>query len=593
MGHAASPLDYKDLLVFLATAGVVVPLFHRFRVSPVLGFLIAGVALGPDGLGRFAEQVPWARYVTLDDIEGVQGMAEFGVVFLLFMIGLELSWERLQAMRRFVFGLGMAQVALCTALLSAAALALGQPLAAALTIGAGLALSSTAVVMPVLAERKKLNSRVGRSAFSILLAQDLAVAPILIAITVAASAQAGGPWTDGLVSLAGGVGALIALVVGGRLLLRPMFHSVAKADSQELFVAASLLVVAGASVIAALGGLSMALGAFVAGLLLAETEFRHEVEVTIEPFKGLLLGVFFLSVGAGLDLDGLIASPLPFLGIAAGVAIIKAVVVFGLARGFGLAPRPALETAMVIAPAGEFAFVIVAAAVNAKLLAEPIGQAALVSATISLFATPMLAVLAEKLGRFLKTPDDDLPDAGVEDPAGERVLIIGHGRVGRLVGEMLSLHDIDYVAIDSDPDTVRQARGEDRTIYFGDAARPEFLKVCGIETTRAVVVTMDAPAKVIDVVRTARALRPDLTIVARARDDRHAAELYRLGATDAVPETTEASLQLAENTLVDLGVPMGLVLASVHEKREQFRKLFQASAGDDRPMRAVRRTTKR
>ncbi len=281
MAGEVAASDYKDLVVFLATAGVVVPLFQRLKISPVLGFLAAGVALGPDGFGRMADEVAWLKYLTIDDPDQIRGLGEIGVAFLLFTIGLELSWERLKAMRRLVFGFGLLQVVLCSAALAGVALLLGQPPLAAVVIGMALALSSTAVVMPVLAERKKVKSGMGRAVFSVLLAQDLAVAPILITIAVLAAAAAGGSWAPGLLALVPAAAGLAILVVAGRLVLRPLFRSVARSDNNELFLAACLFVVFAASFSAAVAGLSMGLGALIAGVLLAETEYRREVEHTI------------------------------------------------------------------------------------------------------------------------------------------------------------------------------------------------------------------------------------------------------------------------------------------------------------------------
>ncbi len=582
--------DYKDILVFLATAGVVAPLFRRLKISPVLGFLAAGVLLGPQGLGRLAAEHPWARLFSIADANDIEALAEFGVVFLLFMIGLELSWERLRKLRKLVFGLGLLQVAISATALGGAAFLFGVPPVGAAVLGLALALSSTALVMPVLAERRILNSASGRASFAVLLAQDLAVAPILIALTLM-----GGTHTSltGLaLALAPAALALAVLVVGGRLVLRPLFQSAARTRSPEMFVALSLLVVIGAGVAAQLGGLSMALGAFIAGLLLAETEFRREIEVTIEPFKGLLLGMFFVSVGVKLDLGRLLSEPAVLIALTVGVVALKAAITFVLGRLFRLPAKPALETALVLGPAGEFAFVVVAQALAEGLLGPEAGQRVLVSVSLGLFLVPFMAALAARLGQRLATPVEDLPEAIAGELAAGRVLVIGYGRVGRLVGEMLELHAREFVAVDSDPRLVAAAREEGRTIYFGDAGREEFLKRCGIETVPAVVVTMDAPGKVDDVVRATRRLRPDVTLVARARDAKHAARLYGLGVTDAVPETVEASLQLAENTLVDLGVPMGLVIASVHEKRDEFRRLFQSSAPDGRRTRALKRTRK-
>jgi len=505
----------------------------------------------------------------------------------MFMIGLELSWERLKAMRRLVFGFGLLQVVLCSVAIAGVAMLLGRPALGAVVVGMALALSSTAVVMPVLAERKRLQTGMGRATFSVLLAQDLAVAPILVTVAVLAAASAGGSWAPGLLTLLPAAAGLAIIVIAGRLVLRPLFRSVAKSNSHELFTAASLFVVMIASLGAAVAGLSMSLGALIAGLLLAETEYRREIEINIEPFKGLLLGLFFVSIGTQLDIDAVLAQPFTLAALVAGVVAVKIAVIFGIARAFKIPNRTALETAMVLGPAGEFAFVIVNTAVGERLVDPTFAQAVLVAATVSLFIIPAMAWLAERMGR--RVPKGELPPilAESQEQAGQRVLIVGYGRVGRLIGRVLAKHDIGFMAVDADAKLVASRREKGDPVWYGDASRPDFLKACGIESVPAVVVTMDGRAQVDEVVKTARALRPDMIIIARARDSQHAAELYRLGVTDAVPETTEASLQLAENTLVDLGVPMGYVIASIHEQREEFRKLFQDSA--KRPTRAMRR----
>ncbi|HXA38883.1 MAG TPA: cation:proton antiporter [Phenylobacterium sp.] len=571
--HDVSPGDYKDLVLFLATAGVVVPLFTRLKISPILGFLGAGVVLGPEGLGALAARAPWLGAFTVGKPAEVAQLAEFGVVFLLFTIGLELSWERLRAMRRLVFGLGGAQVAVGAALLATGGIVVLhlRPLVAAI-LGLALALSSTAVALPALAERKRLQSPAGRAVFAVLLFQDIAVAPLLVGLSVIGSgAQGLGP--EVLLALAPRVGGLLALAVAGRLLLRPMMRSVAKARSPELFVAASLLVVIGAGLVAAATGLSMGLGAFIAGLLLAETEYRHEVEVTVEPFKGLLLGLFFLSMGIGLDLSLLFRQPLLVLGIAAALIALKAGSVALLARLFRLRARGALETGLALAAGGEFAFIVVTQATAAGLLPEGTGQASLTAVTLSMFAIPALTALGARIGQgaAVTAPVEHQPPA-LPRGSEARVLIVGFGRVGRLVAEMLTHHAVPWTAIERDTRLVDAARREDKTIYFGDASRPELLRRCGLDSAPALVVTMDSPDGAEAVVASARDLRPDLMIVARARDARHAGRLYALGVTDAVPETIEASLQLSESLLVDLGVPMGLVIASIHEKRDEYRK---------------------
>ncbi|MBS0333765.1 MAG: cation:proton antiporter, partial [Proteobacteria bacterium] len=543
----------------------------RLKVSPILGFLGAGVVLGPSGLGALAVRFHWLDAFTVGRTQEVAQLAEFGVVFLLFTIGLELSWERLRAMRRMVFGLGGAQVAVGAALLMAGGVAFLElsPLVAGV-LGLALALSSTAVALPALAERKRLQAPAGRAVFSVLLFQDLAVAPLLVVLSVLGSG-ANGFGLEVLLALAPRALGLIVLAVAGRFLLRPMMRSVARAKSEELFVAACLLVVIGAGLIAAATGLSMGLGAFVAGLLLAETEYRHEVEVTVEPFKGLLLGLFFLSMGIGLDLSLLVREPGLVLGIAAALVTLKAASVTGLARLFGLKFKGALESGLALAAGGEFAFIVVNQAIGAGLLPQGTGQASLTAVTLSMFAIPSLTALGARLGRRAEALPTEAPPLPAAD--GEaHVLIVGYGRVGRLVAEMLTRHQVPWIAIERDTRLVEAARRESKTLYFGDAARPDLLVRCGLDRAPALVVTMDSPDGAEAVVAAARELRPDLMVVARARDARHAARLYELGVTDAVPETIEASLQLSESLLVDLGVPMGLVIASIHEKRDEYRK---------------------
>jgi CPA2 family monovalent cation:H+ antiporter-2 len=316
----------------------------------------------------------------------------------------------------------------------------------------------------------------------------------------------------------------------------------------------------------------MALGAFVAGLLLAETEFRHEVEVRVEPFKGLLLGMFFISVGIGLNVPLLLERPLIIVGSAVALVSLNTAVVFGLAKAFRLKTRAAIEAALLLAGAGEFAFVILGQAMDQGLVDRTVGQTALVAATLSMFSIPFLAQLGLKLGGRQIVPSELPPEPEGEPDDEPKVLVVGYGRVGRLVGDMLRRHQIAWVGAELDPKLVEQGRRAGEAIYFGDAARADFLMRCGLADAPALVVTMDNPEGAEAIVAVARELRPDLTIVARARDARHAQRLYDLGATDAVPETVEASLQLSEAVLVEIGVPMGLVIASIHERRDEFRK---------------------
>lgn len=583
------PESYKELLLFLGTAGVIVPLFGRLRISPILGFLAAGVAFGPFGLGALADKVPWISSVAITNVEQIARVAEFGVAFLLFMIGLELSWERLMRMRRLVFGLGALQVIVSTLALAAIALALGELPASAGVLGSALALSSTAIILPSLAERKRLNSAAGRASFAVLLFQDLAVAPLLFMVTVLGTRGGHSLGAGLLYALVPAVIALAVLVGLGRAILRPLFQLVAATKSNELFVAACLLVVIGTGLITAAGGQSMALGAFIAGLLLAETEYRRQIEVTIQPFQGLLLGLFFLSIGAGLDLSYVLANPVLTAGVAIGLVVVKSLVMFPLSLLMGL-PRPvASELAVVLAPGGEFALVLIGAAIAANVVPAAPGTTAMVAATLTMISIPLVIRLFERAAS--RTPSNDralLALTPQSDDGLARVLIVGYGRVGQLIGELLTRHNIPHLAIDKDPALVARQRAAGRMIYYGDSTRIELLRRCGIANARALVVTMDEPAAVEAVLTAARSERPDVVIVARARDAAHATRLYSLDVTDAVPETIEASLQLSEAVLIDIGIPMGLVIASIHEKRDEIRRMLQPSNGTGRERRAMR-----
>ncbi|HEY9421539.1 MAG TPA: cation:proton antiporter, partial [Thermoanaerobaculia bacterium] len=577
---------YQEPILFLATAGIVVPLFHKLRLSPVLGFLGAGALLGPFGLGRLVPEHPWVDWLTFTNPEGTSRLAEFGVVFLLFTIGIELSWQRLRTLRRLVFGFGSLQVALCTLAIGLFAFKAVDTITTAAIIGIAFALSSTAIVIPVLAEQKRLNAPAGRASFSALLFQDLAVAPILFTIAVL---DVRGPevtfMSFGTALLQAALA--LAVIVGlGRVVLRPFFQLVSATKSPELFMAACLLVVMVTSLAAAVSGLSMALGAFIAGVLLSETEYRRAVDTTIQPFKGLLLGVFFVSVGMGLDLFRFLAMPLTILAVATLIVAIKSSIIFGLSRPFGLNAADAAETGLLLGPGGEFALVILGSAMAAGLVPGEIGQNLLLVTTLTMVAIPLLARVGRRLSRRLEIRRPLDAAALVSPPADEigRVIVAGYGRVGRLVGDMLELHKVPYLAIDMDPVRVAEERKAGRPVYFGDGSLPEFLRACGIDRARALVITLDTPSSIEAVVAAARQERTDITIVSRARDARHAAQLYDLGVDDAVPETIEASLQLSEAVLADIGVPMGLVIASIHERRDEFRAMLRRD--DRKPERA-------
>jgi monovalent cation:H+ antiporter-2, CPA2 family len=593
MAGAIGNIDaYSDALVVLGTAGIVIPLVRRIGLSPILGYLGAGAVLGPLGLGTFKAQVPALYWLTVVDARNVSAFAELGVVFLLFLIGLELSFQRLLTMRRLVFGLGGLQVVLSTALIAGVAALAGQTGAAAIVTASCLALSSTAIVLDVLSHQRRLSTATGRASFSILLAQDLAVAPILLLVSILATGMGRSALSVLALAVANATLALGIIVLAGRLLLRPLFRLVAAAGTTELFVAATLFVIVASAVVAGLAGMSMALGAFVAGLLLAESEFRKAIESTIEPFKELLLGLFFFTVGMNIDLRELAHQPALLLACVAGLIGLKAALIVGLGRLFRVPRMAALETGLLLGPGGEFAFVVIGVAVTAQIVPTSTASFALAVTSVTMALIPVLAAVARRIAPHLDGRKAAEPaDAALlmAPPASDhgRAIVVGHGRVGQVVCDILDVHRVPYLATDRDTSVVAQARRRGREVYYGDASNAAFLKSCGIMIAPALIVTIHDHAAIDDIVGVARELRPDLMIVSRARDATHARHLYSVGVSDAVPETVEASLQLSEAALVGLGVPTGPVIASIHEKRDEFRRELQEAAGGN-DTRAIR-----
>jgi CPA2 family monovalent cation:H+ antiporter-2 len=547
-----------DALVILGAAGVVIPAFARFRISPVIGFILVGAAVGPAGLGSLAGERPWLEVITITDRATIEPFAELGILMLLFGIGLELSFRRLWAMRRKVFGLGGLQMLITGLLLSCGLMLIGalDPVPAAV-LGLALAMSSTALVMPLAGTA----SATGQTALAILLLQDLSLVPLLLFLDAKSS-------TDALVGvLIGGVAVIAVLLLAGRYLLSRMFAQAARTKSPEVFLAVSLLVVMLASLATGSVGLGAVAGALIAGLLIAETDYHAEVEVITAPLRGLALGIFLITVGMRLDLAELFADWAELLAATLVVLTLKAGVIFTLLRWRRSRTGTAVETGLLMASPSELTLIVLASALAAGVIgAETAAFWTLVTA-IGLTLTPLLAAAGKRMARRI---DPQALSSGISDTKGI-TLIFGFGRVGHVVADMLHEHGRPYLAVDGDIDCVATAREQGYKVLFGDVARGDAVERFGLCDAAAVVLTMDDPVLTVRLSGDIRASCPDLSIVARARDGAHAAQLYRAGATDAVPETMEGSLQISEAVLVDVGVAMGPVIASIHEKRSQLR----------------------
>jgi len=584
MEHGSEVPFLREVVVFLVTAGVVVPLFQRLKISPILGFLVAGILIGPFGIGRFADSVPWLQYATIPDVEGVAHLAELGVVFLLFMIGLELSLQRLWAMRRMVFGFGALQVVVTGAVVWALSRAIGLGGPASIAIGACLALSSTAIVTELLVERRRLASPPGRAAFSVLLFQDLAVVPILFVIGALGARDQDGLLLDLLIAMLEAAAAIAVILGAGRIVVRPFLRFVGASRNREVFTAAALLIILGTATATSFAGLSMALGAFLAGLVFSDTEFRHQIEADIEPFKGLFLGLFFVSVGMTIDPAFVAANPLTILALTVGIFVLKAVLLIGI----GLATRQpvpiAVETGLLLGQVGEFALVGLGAATVLGVIPRDISALLVVVAGASMAVTPMLVPFAEDLGkrldaRSLKGQLGRLDEgAEIED----HVIIAGFGRVGQLLGEVLDHQKAPYVALDVNGPAVASLRRSGLPVYFGDTSRVDVLKRAGIENASAVVVTMDDPKAAENIVRAVRRDGHKVPIIARARDRAHAERLFALGADEVIPETVEASLHLGEVMLRGLGLPQDAARMAIGDLRDRERAALDGFRGASR-----------
>lgn len=551
--HAALPL-LGELLLFCAIAGILIPLVRRFHLSQVLAFLIMGAIIGPHGLGSLTAPDSFLRHFTITNLEGTRAIAEFGVVFLLFTLGLEMSISRLWSMRRWVFGLGNVQILVTAAVIGSLAYAFGNTGAASLVLGLSLALSSTAIVMQLLAERHAIATPVGRVAFAILLMQDLMVVPLLVLVDHVGE-ESGMALVQALALAAAKAAVAVgAIALLGKRLVQPLFHRVSSTQQADAFMALIVLVTLGTATLTWVAGLSLALGAFLAGLLLAETAFRHQVEVTIEPFKGLLISLFFLSVGMGIDVRALLAEPLWVPLSILGLFVIKIVLATGALRLFGVRWPTAVEGGFLLGQGGEFAFIVIGIALTRALLPQEVGQFMLIVVGFSMLSAPAVARLGRWLASHLAGTQDQLQAAPDDMPElSGHVVIAGFGRVGQLLGDILDRERIPYLALDRDAARVRALSARGASVYFGDTTHPDLLPGKLTRDAMAVVITLDDPGVAADMAERISRAQPGLPVLARARDAQHAAVLRKHGAVEVVPETLEAALQLSGHVLEVLG----------------------------------------
>ena len=557
----------SDTLTILGAAGIVIPAFARLKISPIVGFILVGILAGPHGLGAMVARYPWLEAVTITDPSAMEPFAEFGIVLLLFAIGLELSFRRLVKMRRAVFGIGAAELGFGALLIGGGLVAMGNSLSAAIVLGLALAMSSTALVIPLAGT----TSPTGKAAFAMLLFEDLALVPLLFLF-----ASLGGGSEPGALLTVIWQGALViaVMLVAGRFLLPPLFAQAARTKSPELFLAVSLLTVILASLATSAVGLSPILGALVAGILIAETEYRGEVEQVTAPLRGLALGVFLITVGMSLNLVALFANWPALLSALALVLLAKVAVTSTLLWLSGSRPGVAAETGLLMASPSETTLILLGAGAAAGVILPQAASFWQAVTALGLTVTPMLAMLGRAAGRKV----DRAASAHVEQGAAAgKTVIFGFGRVGQMVADMLTNHHKPYLAVESDIDAVLGAREMGYEVLFGDVARGTMVDKLDLGSADALVLTMDDPVLIIRLARTFRDRFPDLAIIARARDTDHAARLYQAGVTDAVPEAMEASLQLSEAVLVDIGVAMGKVIASIHEKRSELRGEIMAA----------------
>lgn len=559
----------KGVLIFLIAAGIIVPLLHRMRLGTVLGFLLIGLALGPYGLGLFADRFPWIHYITFEDPVGAAPLGELGIVFLLFLLGMELSVRRLWQLRRYVLGVGTIQVMASILIIGTAIRWSGLVPPTGIILGMCFALSSTAIVMQLLIDQHRAAAPVGRLSLSVLLFQDLMVVPILFTIGILGARSSGGHSFLDLVKPFGqSLGAVVLIMAVGKYVVTPLMRSAARTGSRELIMAISLVIVVGISAATGATGLSVALGAFLAGLLLSDSEYRHQIEVDLDPFKGLLLGIFFVTVGMVIDLK-VVWEHITWilLGLVA-LILVKAAILYAAARLFRVAPAVAAEAALLLAQGGEFAFIVIGLARGKGLLDAEIATSAVAVAGLSMMTTPLLAIAARRLGEYLASLDQEhhKPEDEIADLR-DHVVIGGFGRVGQTVARILDSENVPWVALDMNGALVIKQRQAGRMVYFGDSRRRELLELAGARRARAFVATLGDAEATERMVAEIFKLRPKADIIARAKDAEHAVRLIRLGCAGAIPETIEASLQLAGRLLESLDFPEDVAMQRIATMR--------------------------
>ena len=544
MEHAPTWLTYG--LMYLSAAVLAVPLAKALGLGSIIGYLAAGIAIGPWGLGL------------VSNVQDILHFAEFGVVLMLFLVGLELQPSRLWAMRRPIFGTGSAQVLGCATVLFAAGWLAGLPWRISLVAALGLALSSTAIALQVLAERNLMRTSSGRAGFSILLFQDVAAIPILALLPLlGAAAGAGDEHSAGEVLLEALkiVGVIGAIVLGGRLLLRPLLRWIAKSRTPEIFTAASLLLVVGIAYLMVMVGLSMALGAFLAGVLLADSEYRSELEADIEPFKGLLLGLFFIAVGMSIDFGVIMRSPWLMAGILLGFLALKAVVIYTLAKVAGVPYQERPVFTLLLAQGGEFAFVVFQAAAGAQVFSAETASLLIGAVALSMLISPLLLVLVDRalLRRYAQLKPAAPPEQEISEPQEAPVIIAGFGRYGQIVARVMLAQGIPTTVLDHSVEILEIARAFGYRVFYGDATRLDLLRIAGAEHARVLVVAVDDPEQSLKIVTLARKHFPQLQLVARARDLTHWNALRDLGVTLVQRELFESSLESARTVLELMG----------------------------------------